>query len=217
MNLEKLTHTPLFRGIQGKELEAMIQCLGGYTRTFQKDSIIYRQGEQIREVGVVLSGRVHMVKGDIWGKEGIIGQSGPGQAFGEAYACRSEEPLQIDVVAVEDTEVLFLSLRKMLMTCSSGCRFHNRMIQNFVYALAGKNLNLSRKIDCISPRGVRERILAYLSYEAVKQESYTLEIPFSRQQMADYLAVDRSALSNELSRMQKEGLISYKKNRFELL
>ncbi|NCB92301.1 MAG: Crp/Fnr family transcriptional regulator [Clostridia bacterium] len=214
--MEKFVQTPIFMGIKPEELDVMLKCLGTYKRKYKKGTRIFQQGDKLQELGLVLTGKVHIVKLDVWGKESILGESGPGQVFGETYACRSDEPLMVDVAAVEDTEILFLSVKRILTTCSSSCQFHNRLINNLVYVMAGKNLNLSRKIDCITPRSIRERILSYLSYEAIKQGSCIVDISFSRQQLADYLAVDRSALSSELSKMQKDGLLEYNKNHFEI-
>lgn len=216
MNVDFLSRTALFQGIEKKDLEALLGCLEASVRKYEKGRRIFHPGDPVEELGLVMEGVVHMVKTDIWGRETIIGRAGAGQVFGETYACRKGEAIPLEVTAARDSRILFLNVSRVLETCPESCGFHNRMVKNLVYVMAGKNLALSRKIDCITPRSIRERIMEYLSGLAMRQEQYTVEIPFSRQQLADYLSVDRSALSNELSRMQREGLISYKKNTVEL-
>lgn len=139
-----------------------------------------------------------------------------GQLFGESYACMEKMPLMVSAVAAEKSQILFIDAFRVFKTCSSACEFHQRLIVNLVSILAGKNLVLTRKIEHISKKTIRGKVLAYLSDEAGRQGGSGVELPFNRQELADYLCVDRSALSAELSRMQKEGLISYKKNHFNL-
>ena len=139
-----------------------------------------------------------------------------GQLFGEAYACMEKMPLLVSAIAVEESQVLMLNAHRVLQTCTSACDFHRRLVENLVGILAKKNLTLTRKIDQISKKTIRGKVLAYLSSEAGQQDSNDITVPFNRQQLAEYLAVDRSALSAELSRMQKEGIISYRKNHFVL-
>ena len=122
----------------------------------------------------------------------------------------------VDVQASERSRILFMDVNRILTTCSSSCDFHNRLIRSLMYVLAGKNLMLTKKMDIITPKSLRERVMVYLSQESVKQGCRTVTVPFNRQQMADYLSVDRSALSAELSRMQRDGVISYEKNRFTI-
>ena len=168
-------------------------------------------------LGVVMEGAVNIIKDDVWGNRKIIENIGGGQIFGETYACLKGEPLMVDVQASERSRILFMDVNRILTTCSSSCDFHNRLIRSLMYVLAGKNLMLTKKMDIITPKSLRERVMVYLSQESVKQGCRTVTVPFNRQQMADYLSVDRSALSGELSKMQKEGVIAYEKNRFTVL
>ena len=154
---------------------------------------------------------------DVWGNRKIIENIGQGQIFAETYACLKGEAMMVDVQASEPTKVLFVDVRRILTTCPSACDFHARLIRSLMYVLAHKNLVLTKKMDVITPKSLRERVLVYLSQESVKQGNRTVTVPFNRQQMADYLSVDRSALSGELSKMQKEGVIAYEKNRFTVL
>lgn len=217
MDIHLLAGTRLFQGIREHEIEAMLTCLSAEERTYGKDAYIYRAGDVTGRLGVVMEGAVNIIKDDVWGNRKIIENIGGGQIFGETYACLKGEPLMVDVQASERSRILFMDVNRILTTCSSSCDFHNRLIRSLMYVLAGKNLMLTKKMDIITPKSLRERVMVYLSQESVKQGCRTVTVPFNRQQMADYLSVDRSALSGELSKMQKEGVIAYEKNRFTVL
>ena len=216
MDIHLLAGTMLFQGIREHEIEAMLTCFSAEERTYGKDAYIYRAGDVTGRLGVVMEGAVNIIKDDVWGNRKIIENIGGGQIFGEAYACLKGEPLMVDVQASERSRILFMDVNRILTTCSSSCDFHNRLIRSLMYVLAGKNLMLTKKMDIITPKSLRERVMVYLSQESVKQGCRTVTVPFNRQQMADYLSVDRSALSAELSRMQRDGVISYEKNRFTI-
>lgn len=216
MDIHLLAGTRLFQGIREHEIEAMLTCLSAEERTYGKDAYIYRAGDVTGRLGVVMEGAVNIIKDDVWGNRKIIENIGGGQIFGETYACLKGEPLMVDVQASERSRILFMDVNRILTTCSSSCDFHNRLIRSLMYVLAGKNLMLTKKMDIITPKSLRERVMVYLSQESVKQGSRAITVPFNRQQMADYLSVDRSALSAELSRMQRDGVISYEKNRFTI-
>ena len=216
MDIHLLAGTMLFQGIREHEIEAMLTCLSAEERTYGKDAYIYRAGDVTGRLGVVMEGAVNIIKDDVWGNRKIIENIGGGQIFGETYACLKGEPLMVDVQASERSRILFMDVNRILTTCSSSCDFHNRLIRSLMYVLAGKNLMLTKKMDIITPKSLRERVMVYLSQESVKQGCRTVTVPFNHQQMADYLSVDRSALSAELSRMQRDGVISYEKNRFTI-
>ena len=216
MDIHLLAGTMLFQGIREHEIEAMLTCFSAEERTSGKDAYIYRAGDVTGRLGVVMEGAVNIIKDDVWGNRKIIENIGGGQIFGETYACLKGEPLMVDVQASERSRILFMDVNRILTTCSSSCDFHNRLIRSLMYVLAGKNLMLTKKMDIITPKSLRERVMVYLSQESVKQGCRTVTVPFNRQQMADYLSVDRSALSAELSRMQRDGVISYEKNRFTI-
>ena len=216
MDIHLLAGTMLFQGIREHEIEAMLTCFSAEERTYGKDAYIYRAGDVTGRLGVVMEGAVNIIKDDVWGNRKIIENIGGGQIFGETYACLKGEPLMVDVQASERSRILFMDVNRILTTCSSSCDFHNRLIRSLMYVLAGKNLMLTKKMDIITPKSLREKVMAYLSQQSVKQGCRTVTVPFNRQQMADYLSVDRSALSAELSRMQRDGVISYEKNRFTI-
>lgn len=209
-----LTRTAIFQNISNNEVKSMLECLRAVTRQYQKGETIYRIGDVISDMGLVLSGSIHIEQNDVWGNRRILEYIGSGQVFAETYACIPNEPLMVNAIAAKDTEVLFLNAEKLLTTCPSTCSFHTRVIRNLLSISAQKNLSLTRKIFHTSPKSIREKLLSYLSFQAIRQGTYQFDIPFNRQQLADYLGVDRSALSNELSKMQRDGLLRFHKNRF---
>lgn len=212
-----LSNTILFQGTSPQEIEDMLGCLQAERKTFQKGEIIYHMGDAVPAMGLVLSGSVSIENDDIWGNKSILDTASVGQVFAETYACVPAEPMMVSVVASEKTEVLFLNVSRILQVCSNNCSHHGKIIRNLLSISARKNLNLSRRIFHTSTKSIRGRLLSYLSYQAMKNGSKTFDIPFSRQQLADYLSVDRSALSNELSKMQKDGLLKANRSHFVLL
>lgn len=216
MQAERIPDSELFEGITKEEAEGMLKCLMAVEKQYQKGEILFHAGEKARVMGFVLEGSVDIVRDDYWGNRQVIGTAVPGDLFGESYACMPEEMFMVSVEAREDCRVLFLEVNKILTVCSSACEFHSRLIHNLLYILARKNLMLTRKIDHMGKRSIREKVMSYLSYQAESKNSSEFVIPFNRQQFADYLAVDRSALSAELSRMQKDGIIEYEKNYFKI-
>lgn len=216
MNLMRITQTLLFRGTTPQEADAMLKCLGAYTHCYAKGEIICRAGEPFSAMAMVLSGGVTIESDDVWGNKSILSHVGAGEVFAETYACLPGEPLLVNAVASERSEILFMEMGKLLTLCPSGCSHHNRLIQNLLALTARKNLTLSRRILHTSAKSIRGRLLSYFSEQALLQGGYRFSIPFNRQQLADYLGVDRSALSNELSKMKRDGLIAYEKNTFIL-
>lgn len=211
-----LKKSPLFNGIDTDQLQSLLTCLSAIEKKYDKNEMILNQGDPIDSMGLVMSGHIHVVKDDFWGNRTILSDVAPSQMFAESFACSENQDLSVSVIAVEPTSVLFLDIKRLLNTCPSSCTFHTRLIQNLLSILAEKNLMLTGKIDHITKRTIREKVLSYLSAQSLKAESEKFEIPFNRQQLAEYLAVDRSALSQELSKLQKEGCISYHKNEFHL-
>ncbi len=216
MNYFFLKNTPLFHGIREEEIQAMLPCLNAREKHYRKDEIILRAGSPTAEIGLVESGSVNIVVNFYWGSSNIFGHVEKGSIFAENYASIPGQELLCDVVAAEDCEILFLNMQQLSSSCSRACSFHNRLIQNLLSISAKKNLGLSSRMMHIAPKGIRDRLLSYLSEQALRNGSSHFLIPFDRQQLADYLGVDRSALSNELSKMQKDGLIAYRKNEFTL-
>lgn len=214
MNTLFLTTTSLFQGSTEEEVRTMLACLDAYTKCYAKGETVCRAGEPVKSMGLVLSGIIHIEQNDVWGNKSLLSQVETGQIFAETYAFIPEQPLMVDVIAVAPAEVLFLHASRLVQTCPRPCSCHGRLIRNLLQILAQKNLTLSRRILHTSSKSIRGRLLSYLSQQALHHNSYQFTIPFNRQQLADYLGVDRSALSNELSRMQRDGLISCQRNSF---
>ena len=215
--LNSLAKTALFQGISESEIESMLNCLQARKAEFKKGEYIFLHGESISSFGILLKGLIHIQKSDYWGNLSIVNAVGPLEMFAEAYAIPGSSVILNDVVAMENSTVIFFDIRKMLTTCTSACVFHTKTVENLFRAVSTKNINLIRKLDHITKKTTREKLISYLSEESEKHRSPSFSIPFNRQQLADFLSVDRSAMSLELSKMQKEGLLTYNKNNFTLL
>ena len=207
----------LFAGIEASEAEAMLGCLGARKLQWGKGEYLLRAGEQAESMGVMLAGSAFVLHESYWGNRHIVTRLYPGELFAESFACTPGSVLNVSIQADTPVTVLMLDVRRVLTTCPTGCAFHQRVIRNLLSVLAGKNLAFNEKLTHIGQRTTKQKILSYLSAEAISQGRSSFEIPFGRQQLADYLAVDRSALSSELSKLQSEGLLRFHKNHFELL
>lgn len=208
-----LGNTPLFRGMTVPDIEEMLCCLRAAERTYKKGAVILPEGMPTEQLGVVLSGRV-IEMGDVWGNNSVLSSIGPGGVFAEAYACVPGDPLMVNVTAAEDTRALLLNIRRVLEPCANVCPRHVRLVRNLLTLCSEKNLQLSRRVLHTGPKSIRKRLLSYFSECIKRTGSYSFDIPYNRQQLADYLSVERSALSNELSLMRRDGLIRYEKNHF---
>ena len=211
-----LKQTKLFAGVEEEDVFSMLSCLGARLRTYKKGEYVLRQGQNLSDILVLAEGGLHIQRDDYWGNRSILGHIGVGEIFGEAYASPESGALLNDVVAVENSSVFFFDVKRVITTCSSACRFHTLVVQNLFFAISEKNRSLVQKLDYLSRRTTREKLISYLSEEAKKQNSAYFTIPFNRQQLADYLSVDRSAMSNELCKMRDDGLLEFEKNRFKL-
>ena len=212
-----LKRTQMFAGVGEDEISAMLSCLGARLKTYKKGEYVLRQGERLNDIIVLVVGSLHIQKDDYWGNRSILGQIAVGEMFGEAYVAPERGGLLNDVIAVEDSVVIFFDVKRILTTCSSACRFHSMVVQNLFFTISEKNRKLVQKLGHMSKRSTREKLISYLSEEAKKQSCATFTIPFNRQQLADFLSVDRSAMSNELCKMRDEGLLQFDKNKFILL
>ena len=211
-----LKRTRLFAGVGDSEIELLLSCLSARLCTYKKGEYVLRQGEHLSDIIVLVDGNLHIQKDDYWGNRSILGQISVGEMFGEAYVTPESGAVLNDVVALEDSVVVFFDVKRIIATCSSACRFHATVVQNMFYAISEKNRKLVRKLGHMSKRSTREKLISYLSEEAKRQNSSSFTIPFNRQQLADFLSVDRSALSNELCKMRDDGLLEFEKNQFRL-
>ena len=211
-----LRSCPLFSGISEAELDAMLSCLNAEKKSFPKDAFVLRAGDTAESIGLVLSGSVLVIQEDIWGNRNILSKAGPGQTFAAAFACAPGSVLNVSVIAEAPVTALFLNVKRILTVCPSACAHHSRIIRNLLSDLAGKNLLLNEKLTHIAQRTTRAKLMSYLSAEAQRRGAVEFDIPFSRQQLADFLSVERSGLSLELGKMKKEGLLDYHKEHFVL-
>lgn len=206
---------PFFDGITPEEYDEMQSC--GEIRTVQypKGSVLFHTGDKTREFGILLSGEIHIENIDLWGNRMILHNISRGQAFAETYAF-CDVPIMVDVIAAQDCTVFFIPIHSLLAPCNRDKTWYNKLLYNLLLLSTGKNLSWSNRMFCISSKSIRTRVMTYLSAESVKRGTVEFTIPFDRQQMADYLNIERSALSKELGRMQKEGILHFHKNRFHL-
>ncbi len=209
--------SPLFEGISPDERVKMLSCFGYYLGSFQKGEAVAMEGTYIRHVGVVLSGSVDMIKEDIWGNRTLLVRSQKDDVFGETFACGEDQLSNVLFLASENASVLFLSFDRVMHNCANTCNCHRKLSDNMLRVIAAKNRELMRKVEVVSKRSIREKVLSYLSLLAQTQESRYVEVPMGRLELADYLCVDRSALTRELAKMQDDGIIDYDKNIFRVL
>ena len=205
LDIEQLTLLPIFKGIREEDLPAMLTCLGSFQKKYQKDEVIFLESNEVRNVGIILSGTVHMVKVDSEGYQTLLVVMKKNELFGESFSCGSHLDAQVSFLAAAPCEILFLPFHKVIHSC--------KMIQ----LIGDKNVQLMHKIEVISQKTLREKILAYLRQQAMEQSSKQFTIPLGRLELAEYLCADRSAVTRELSYMQRDGLIIYDKNTFQLL
>lgn len=211
-----LKKSPLFKGINEQEITAMTKCLSAEIKKYQKGETVFRIGDKTNNLGVVLSGKLLLSRDDFWGNQNILNEIDESMVFCGSYACIHGKSLDMNVVAREDTTVIFFNVERVITVCPSSCTFHNRLIHNLLSVLAQKNLNMFEKINHITQRTTREKLLSYFLSQAVHHNSNEFSISFNRQQLADYLSVERSAMSAELSKMKSENIIDYHKNHFIL-
>ena len=194
----------------------MLACLRAEKKDFPKDAFLMRTGDTAESIGLVLSGSVLVIQEDIWGNRNILSKAGAGQTFAAAYACAPGSIMNVSVAAETPVTAMFLNVKRVLNVCPSACAHHSRMIRNLLGELAEKNLRFSEKLSHMGQRTTRAKLMSYFSAEAQRLGKYEFDIPFSRQQLADFLAVERSGLSLELGKMHREGLIDFHKSHFVL-
>lgn len=215
-DLNLLGGSPLFAGISPDELPLLLKCLSVTIRGYGKNEFIFTHGDRVSFIGLVLEGSVQIIRENYWGSRSILSQMGPAELFAEAFSCAGVPTLEVSALAVQPCRILLMDYKKVITTCPSSCGFHSQLVQNMIRILAMKNIMLTQKMGHITMRSTREKVLSYLSARALEAGSGRFAIPFNRQELADYLSVDRSALSAELSKMKDEGILSYHKNQFEL-
>ncbi len=216
MNLPNIyaAHIALFDGIGETELSEMLQCLGAVERSYKKGSFILMAGDPLPHVGIVLSGQATVFKTDLIGSRTVLGALEPPQLFAETFVCAEVKTSPVTVEAVTDVAVLLLAFDRILHTCTSCCSHHSALIHNMLRIVAQKNLALNEKLDHMARKTTRQKLASYLIDQATRAGGRRFEIALDRQALADYLSVNRSALSRELSRMNEEGAVDYQRNSF---
>lgn len=215
VDIDVLKLCPLFANVAESDIHTILSCLNSFAKSYPKDDFIFVAGEKPHEVGVVMRGSVTLFQEDYWGNKSLVEKISTGGLFAEAFVS-AKAPIALHVVAASDTEILFIDYDRIMTLCSSACAFHQVLIKNIVSAIAFKNIALMRKLEHISKRSIQEKLLSYLSEQAIAHNSSQFTLPFSRQELADYLSIDRASLSRSLSLMKDRGLIDYQSNKFTL-
>ena len=214
--LSILRTSPFFKGLTDNEILSILHCVNAATISRKRDSYIFRAGDSTEVMGRVVAGCVLVIQEDLCGHRNILSKCHAGDFFGEPYAASPGAVLNVSVVADEDCEIILLNVQRLLVSCPTVCDHHQKLIRNLVGVLANKILILNDKITHVGKRTTRDKLLSYLSSVSIRQASLSFDIPFDRQQLADYLCIDRAAMSSEISKLQKEGLIKTNRNHFEL-
>lgn len=205
-----LSRCALFRDMTLEDIQAILPCLESKTRSISKGGPVFLEGEPARWVGVLLAGAAQVVQDDYYGNRSVLSILQPGDTFGEAFSCAGISAMPVSVMALTDCEILLLDCSRVMTTCSHSCHFHTRLIQNLLKGMALKNLAFTEKIRHMSKKTTREKLLSYLLQQAKKQGAAAFTIPYDRQGLADYLGVERSAMSAELGKLKKAGLLDTK-------
>lgn len=212
-----LCECAMFSGIAKDSLFVMLKCLGAKVKMYGKGEAVFSEGEAAKKIGIILSGSAQIVRIDYYGNRSIVANIEPAQLFGESFACAGIDALPVNVISTDASAVMIIDAERIINTCNNSCEFHRQMIFNLLKVVATKNLIFNQKIDVTSKRSTREKLMTYLLIQAKNNKSNVFTIPFDRQELADYLEVDRSGLSAEISRLKRERVIECKKNRFVLL
>lgn len=215
--IDVLKRVSLFNDIEENDLLRMLSCLGARVEFFDKKYTIFAEGGSTKNIGILLSGSVQLIRNDYYGNRSLLAEVAPAELFAESFACAELDEMPISAVANEPSHVMLIEGSHILHTCNNGCGFHHRLIFNLMRELATKNIMFHQKIEITSKRTTREKLLTYLDIQAKKAGKSSFEIPFDRQELADYLEVERSGLSAEISKLKREGVIDADKNKFTVL
>ena len=217
MRIPEPTAIPLFTGMEEDDIYRMMECFHACQKTYEKDQVIFQEGDQVNQIGLVLKGTVLTLRDNEDGERCVLETIHFPETFGESFACVGGERLPFSVVAGERCEVLLIDKNRVHEPCSNVCTCHKQIINNLLKVVAIRNLNLNRKIDIMSKKTTKEKILTYLVFESEKKKSRTFTIPIDRQTLAHYLGVERSAMSTEIGKLKKEGRIDVRGKEFTLL
>lgn len=213
--IEKIKRAPLFRDINEENILKFLHCSKGRIKNFEKGEIIILAGNISENFGLLVEGVAHVVREDYWGNKTIVGELHENEIFGEVFALQ-KIPLENTAIAKTNCKILFINTTLIINPCKDGNSFHDTIVRNLILILAKKTMMMNRKLEHITKRSMKDKILSYLSGISEKENKKTFSIPYNRTELSEFLCVDRAALSKELSKLQKEGYITYKKNIFTL-
>ncbi len=215
--LEFFKKVPLFQNIDINEIGSLLKCLDVKLKTYGKNEFIILAGEKISSIGLIIKGSVYIISEDGFGERNILAKLTSGNIFAEAFVCAGLQKSPVSVVTIEECEIMALEFKKIIHICPNSCSYHSLLIENMLKIIANKNILLNNKMEILNKRSIREKLITYFSQTSKEQNNSKFKIPFSREELADYLCVNRSALSRELSNMKNEGLINFNKNDFKIL
>jgi len=216
-NTEISVKSTLFDRIDAMDLKSLLSCLGAKRIKKAAGETLWAAGDKVTTIGMIVSGRLQVIREDVAGNRAIIAELGAGELFGESFVCAGEGESPVSVEAVSDCEVIFIPLQRILTPCSAACDFHRQLVSNLLKIISQKNMLLNQKIDILSRRNLRDKLMAYFMLQMENLRKNEFEIPFSRSGLADYLCVDRSAMSRELGKMRDEGILEFHKNWFRII
>lgn len=213
---DELAHCPLFSEIPARDFPALLRCLSARVSQYERGEAVFSEGDPARSIGIVLSGSVQVTQTDYLGNQSILGEMGPGELLGESFSCAGVAALPVNAVASARAQVLLLDCEKITLPCGQACAFHRQIVYNLLKIMAGKNLAFQQKIEILSKRSTREKLIAYLTLQAKKSRQAHFTIPYSRQELADYLGVDRSGLSVEIGKLVRQGYLETNRKTFQI-
>jgi len=216
-NTEMSVKSMLFDRIDAMDRKSLLSCLGAKRVKKTAGELLWSAGDKVTSIGMIVSGRLQIIREDVAGNRAIIAELNAGELFGESFVCAGEGESPVSVEAVTECEVIFIPLQRILTPCTAACDFHSRLIANLLKIISQKNMLLNQKIDILSRRNLRDKLMAYFMLQIEDLKKNEFEIPFSRSGLADYLCVDRSAMSRELGKMRDEGILEFHKNRFRIV
>ncbi len=215
--LDIILNTPLFDNLTQDDAKDLLSCMNAHSETFPKESFIFLAGNVPSGIGIMLTGKAKIIKEDIYGNLSVIDSLEAGDIFGEVFACAMIDEIPVTVEADTECEVLLMDYQKVITSCSTNCVFHSMLIKNMLKILAQKNMFLNNKNDILTSRTTREKIMKFLENMAAQRDQLSFDIPFDRQELADFLGLNRSAMTREMLKMKEDGLIDFNKNHFKLL
>lgn len=214
---KNIENNKLFKGIDKSELEGLIVCLIAKEKNYKKNETLINQGSHIKDIGIVLEGEVQVLKYDVYGSKHIISNIHEGGIFAEVLVSSGITESPVEVIALEDCKILSIPYQNIISTCSMACGKHHQLIFNLLTIFSRKSLKLNEKISYLTCKTTREKIIMYLLNNMNSEDQTRVKIPYNRNQLSEFLSVNRSVLSRELSKMKEEGIIDFKKNEFKIL